>query len=293
VISNVAVTPSGDGATVTWTTDEASTSKVEYGQTLSYGSMQQDTALVTSHTVAIGPILCGTTYHFAISSADAAGNNTTRPDDTFTISCPSGLQSDAFSGTTLDARWTVIDPKGDVPDPTMTGTEARIDIPAGSSHDEWTGNLNALQMVQGTANVDFEVEAKWNSPVTQVYQYEGIVARANDTNLLRFDVVRTSSTTVTAFAAGIVNGTATQKLALTVSVTSPIYQRVTRTGNSWTYKISTDGSTWTTVGSFTHTLAVTQAGVLVGNHHTTPSSSPAFSALLDYFHNTATPLADD
>jgi regulation of enolase protein 1 (concanavalin A-like superfamily) len=293
VISTVAVTPSGDGATVTWTTDEASTSKVEYGQTLSYGSMQQDTALVTSHSVNIGPILCGTQYHYAVSSADAAGNSTTAPDATFMLSCPSGIQSDAFSGNTLDGRWTVIDPKGDVPDPTMTGTEARIDIPAGSSHDEWTGNLSALQMVQGTADVDFDVQAKWNSAVTQVYQYEGIVARANDTNLLRFDVVRTSATNVTAFAAAIVNGTASQKLALSVSATSPIYQRVTRTGNSWTYRISTDGTNWTTVGTFTHTLAVSQVGVLVGNHATTPSNSPAFSALLDYFHNLASPLADD
>ena len=53
-ISNVVASPSAQSATITWTTNEGSTTQVEYGLTTAYGSMTVlDPALVTSHTVTV------------------------------------------------------------------------------------------------------------------------------------------------------------------------------------------------------------------------------------------------
>ena len=72
-------------AAITWTTDEASTSQVEYGTTTSYGSSTTiDSTMVTSHSVTINGLSAWTTYHFRVKSQDAAGNLATSGDYTFT-----------------------------------------------------------------------------------------------------------------------------------------------------------------------------------------------------------------
>lgn len=62
-------------ATITWTTNEASDSQVEYGPTTAYG---QATALsstpVTGHVQKLGGLSPRTWYHFRVYSRDAAGN---------------------------------------------------------------------------------------------------------------------------------------------------------------------------------------------------------------------------
>ena len=77
------------GATIVWTTNEASDSQVEYGTTVTYGSSTTlNVAMVTSHSQAIHQALSGlqanTTYHFRVKSRDAAGNLATSSDFTFT-----------------------------------------------------------------------------------------------------------------------------------------------------------------------------------------------------------------
>jgi Domain of unknown function (DUF4082)/Bacterial Ig-like domain/Bacterial Ig domain/Purple acid Phosphatase, N-terminal domain/FlgD Ig-like domain/Cohesin domain len=81
VISAVNATPNGDGtATVTWTTDEAADSHVDYGTSSS--SLTQTTgnnALVTSHTVTLTGLSSSTVYYYRVRSADAASNSATSP----------------------------------------------------------------------------------------------------------------------------------------------------------------------------------------------------------------------
>ena len=85
MISNVVASPSAQSATITWTTDEGSTTQVEYGLTTAYGSMTVlDTALVTSHTVSVSGLSQGTLYHFRVRSRDASGNERISADFTFT-----------------------------------------------------------------------------------------------------------------------------------------------------------------------------------------------------------------
>ena len=67
----------GDSAVITWTTDEASTSQVEFGLTTAYGSTTTlDGNLVTSHSVPVTGLTAGTTYHFRVLSRDGTGKHT-------------------------------------------------------------------------------------------------------------------------------------------------------------------------------------------------------------------------
>lgn len=77
-------TPTTSSTTVTWTTNEASTSVVEYGITTSYGSTASDSTLVTAHSVDLSGLSSGTLYHYRVKSADAASNLATSSDGTFT-----------------------------------------------------------------------------------------------------------------------------------------------------------------------------------------------------------------
>ena len=72
------------GATIAWTTDEASDSQVEYGITTGYGSLTTlNTNLVTSHSQPITGLTSSTLYHYRVKSKDAAGNLATGADNTF------------------------------------------------------------------------------------------------------------------------------------------------------------------------------------------------------------------
>ena len=78
------------GATITWTTDEASTSQVDYGVTISYGqSTPLNSTLVTSHSVSLTGLSASTVYHYRVRSKDAASNERLSADVTFTTASSS------------------------------------------------------------------------------------------------------------------------------------------------------------------------------------------------------------
>jgi len=65
------------GATVSWTTNVAATSQVEYGTTTSYGTMTTlNSTQVTSHSVTLTGLTAGTTYHYAVLSTNSGGSQT-------------------------------------------------------------------------------------------------------------------------------------------------------------------------------------------------------------------------
>ncbi len=77
-------------AIVSWTTNEPSSSRVEYGPTQSYGSSTvEDMALVTSHSVTVSGLNSQTLYHFRVSSKDSSSNVGVSSDSTFTTLAPS------------------------------------------------------------------------------------------------------------------------------------------------------------------------------------------------------------
>ncbi|MBN2317858.1 MAG: fibronectin type III domain-containing protein [Acidobacteria bacterium] len=107
IISSVASSGiTASGATISWTTNEASTSRVEYGTTTGYGSMTNlNTSMQTSHAQALSGLTAGTLYHYRVTSTDEAGNLAVSGDYTFTTSevfdtTPPVISAVAASGIT-------------------------------------------------------------------------------------------------------------------------------------------------------------------------------------------------
>lgn len=113
-ISGVAATNvTTSSATIVWTTNEASSTEVDYGLTTAYGSTTPlNSSLVTAHSVALSGLIAGTTYHFRVKSADAAGNLGMSGDFTFTTAAdttPPAISGVAATNVTSSAAtigWT-------------------------------------------------------------------------------------------------------------------------------------------------------------------------------------------
>ncbi len=112
-ISSSGVTTSG--ATVSWNTNEASDTQVEYGATTSYGSQTtRNPSLLTSHSATVSGLSPAATYHFRVKSRDSAGNLAMSSDSTFTTnslpdttapSVPSGLSATPTSESQIQGSW--------------------------------------------------------------------------------------------------------------------------------------------------------------------------------------------
>mgnify|MGYP002359584771 FL=1 len=117
VISAVApLTLTGTSATLIFSTDEPSTSQIEYGTSISYGTgTTLDPTLVTTHTVPIRARLQElTTYHYRIKTKDKSGNQTVSIDYTFdTPNAPpviSAVSAFPVGRTDADISWSTDQP---------------------------------------------------------------------------------------------------------------------------------------------------------------------------------------
>jgi len=92
IISNVrVVSTTYTTAVITWTTDEASNSQVQYGTVRgSYPYTRSSIGLVTQHYITLSRLQANTTYYFVVCSTDASGNGpTTSQERSFTTNAPS------------------------------------------------------------------------------------------------------------------------------------------------------------------------------------------------------------
>ena len=91
VISNISISPNSNGtAMISWNTDEAANSFVQYGTV--HNNLNQnssDPALVTTHSITLNGLTPGSTYFCQIQSADCSGNLSTGPLRSFAIPFPS------------------------------------------------------------------------------------------------------------------------------------------------------------------------------------------------------------
>jgi hypothetical protein len=116
VISGVtAGTLTSTGAVITWTTDEAATSQVDFGLTAQYGtSSALNNTLVSSHSVTLSNLTPSTTYHYQVNSADASANLTSAGDFTFTTTAApdttppviTGVMASLLTSTEAVITWT-------------------------------------------------------------------------------------------------------------------------------------------------------------------------------------------
>lgn len=102
VISGISTTVYTTSATITWTTDEDATSRVDYGANTNYGSNVSDATPVTSHSLDITGLSAASTYHYKLTSADAAGNTSYSDDYNFATNAqPQGPGTISISGISI------------------------------------------------------------------------------------------------------------------------------------------------------------------------------------------------
>lgn len=85
-LSSFSVTSTG--AAITWTTDEAANSVVEYGTTTAYGNLATNGTVSLAHSITLSNLVSNTVYHFRAKSTDGAGNIGTSADFSFTTLIP-------------------------------------------------------------------------------------------------------------------------------------------------------------------------------------------------------------
>jgi hypothetical protein len=85
VIANISVANvAADSAQITWVTDMPADSRVDYGLSISYGSIQGDSSPATIHQITLSNLTLETTYHFKVTSKNAYGFSSSSGDQTFT-----------------------------------------------------------------------------------------------------------------------------------------------------------------------------------------------------------------
>ena len=288
-ITGVSVTTAANSATVAWTTNVAGTSVVNYGLTSQYGFTASDSSLLTSHSLMLSSLACNTTYHYQITSVGSS-NSATTADATFTTDACGGPVSDDFHGPILNPMWHFYAQCCGFEK--MTGTDASLIVPSVTSHNIFAQN-QGVGLLQTIADVDFTVETKFDSIVTQGDQEEGIFVQQDAQNFIWFGVYN-DGTTPRLYAVVTIGGTPSGAYDNPITITpgsTSFWMRVSRTGTSWTQSWSTDGSTYSTA-TLTQALTVSGIGPAGGNSlDSSNHPAPSFTAEVDYFFNTTSPIS--
>lgn len=297
VISDIRITPQMESALIEWKTDVPTRSQVDYGTTPEYetGSVLHDTFL-TEHAVWLENLLPNTRYHLRIIATSAEEASGVADGLTFlTAADPSGLFSDDFNACSLDTmRWTVVDPVGDGQVRLVgTGSDdavAEIHVPGGAPHAISMAANNAVRLMQSSDDVDFEVRVKFDSMPSQPYQSQGLLVEENVSRFLRYELMREEDG-IHLFAASIFDRQAAIRGHQAVSGEAPLWMSIQRTGDNWVLSYSHDGINWISFTSFPHDMIVRRVGPFAASH--SYSYSPAYTARVDYFLNTAAPLLEE
>ncbi|MGD9797410.1 MAG: S8 family serine peptidase, partial [Acidimicrobiia bacterium] len=269
------------------------------GTSMSTGYVSALAAMRLSQNPSLTPAQVATALTAAADDLGPAGPDTSfgagiiDPVGTLTAIPPagSGPTSDDFSGTTLKPFWTYVNPAGTTP-LTLTGTGARLAIPAGTSQDIWDGIANAPRLLQPVGTGDYEIEAKFaTSPTTRI-QLQGLYLEATPGTWLRFITYHDGTSTWIA-ANDSTNGTATWRGTTPIATGTTIWLRVTKTGTTYTGRYSRDGTTWTTFATLTFTPTITKLGPYAGTANGGTGTPPALTTTIDHFSNTASPVVPD
>jgi regulation of enolase protein 1 (concanavalin A-like superfamily) len=296
VISDLSVQAGETEALISWTTDQEAVSELRYGLTTAYelGTVVGDVP-TTSHEVVLRGLAGGTLYHFQVTVSDSSGNASDSGDRTLVTALnASGLQSDDFNTCGLDESiWTIHDPIGDCSlDIVGAGTGDAVlvmDVPGGITHDAWTHGNTAYRIMQAANDTDFEIEAKFDSPIEATWQGYGFLVEQTEDFYLRMDFYGTETSTKI-FAAALDGSDATIFLNENIARTFPLWIRVKREGDDWTVSYSTDGSAWTVSSRFAYALQVNAVGVMTANEAPSGTPVPPYIGVCDYFMNLEQPL---
>lgn len=195
-----------NSATITWTTNEPSTSQVEYGTSTDYGSMSSlDTEMTTSHSVVISGLNPQTTYFFRVLSEDDSDNLVTSSNSSFTtVETPQtdlpviSAISANVTATAATIRWT-----------TDKQTTGQVDYGTTSSYGNQTFvtatyvTSHIITISGLTANTTYHYrvrskDASGNEAVSSGQQFKTSIEDSDAPNLSGYNVAvsdNTSSTT--------------------------------------------------------------------------------------------------
>jgi len=296
VITGLLVEPSDTTIKVLWTTDEPATSAVDYGLTTAYGQTVSDGTLVLDHCVEVSGLTTETIYHLQVRTADISLLETTSTDLETETTLTTIIASDDFNAPTIAPVWQEVDPLGDATmSVTGSGTSDAhlvIQVPGGTDHDAFDLNMSPRLMQEIADPGDFQVEVKFESPMTQQYQVQGLLFEQNSAAglfWLRFDFVSDSGG-LRAFAAYTQNDTTLVLSSLPINQGSVLWMRVTRDQGAWRQEYSYDGAMWIEAVEFPLAIDLTHVGIFAGNKGT---PAPAHTAVVDYYFNTDFPVVPE
>ncbi|WP_163544381.1 DUF1349 domain-containing protein [Occultella kanbiaonis] len=248
-----------------------------------------------------GPAWTAIVDYFALTSDGSAPDPTPTPDptpDPEPTPTPdpdpttgAGFVSDDFSSAALDPMWQVVDPIGGA-QVAVTGAgtqDARlaISLPAGQTRGAWDSN-GSTRILQSVADEDFSVILNFDSLPTQRFQDQGLLVQESASRWLRFSVYSDGGSTI-AYMASTSNSDSVKVLSKKITVAGEAYLQVSRSGDIWTFRTSSNGTNWTTIGSSTQQLSVTAVGPYAG----VEGPNPAFTALVDFAFNADSPIAPE
>ncbi len=149
-ISDVAAgSITSSGTTITWNTDQPSTSQVEYGTTSAYGNITSvNTTDVTAHSQALTQLLASTLYHYRVYSMNATGSESISGDLTMTTAAAAQPVVAAVISSLVISK-------------VATGS-----ITSNSAEISWTTNQSATTQIQYGTTTAYSLRTTLNSALS-------------------------------------------------------------------------------------------------------------------------------
>lgn len=192
-----------------------------------------------------------------------------------------------YAGTLNTSLWTTTNtPTGTSRSFGNDGTDWWIELATtdSNSHDHYnsSGLPTVPYILQPNSNTDFDIRAKFLTTPGAQYEGMGFIVYGDATHYVRFDFNRTSGGNYFGFASLVDGGSPLGRINVSFSTTWYPYIRVTRSGNTFSLYRSSDGSSWTQVGSsFVHSMTVAAIGIATNSS----SSSTGFAGRFDWFED--------
>ena len=233
-------------------------------------------------------------YTVQLTVIDSEGYSLTKVEDiSINRFNESTIVSDDFSKPDLNQSvWKFVNPKNDgtfeIEGYNSNNVTLNLSVPSGTAHDIWSNGNEAVRIMQGCNDSDFQIETKFLSKVTKEFQLQGLVLQQDDNNFIRYDYYSDGSRTHY-FVAKFTNGTPQLIIDEFVEYENydSLYLKVSRIGDQWNMQLALDDNEWSQATTFTHALQVDSVGITAGN---AGNPVPSHVVKVDYFFNSVLPI---